>query len=287
MDIASEVERYLKRFLANRDLPKSLIDAVGYASLGGGKRLRPALTILASDAVGGDRDDAIGPAAALELIHCFSLVHDDLPAMDDDAMRRGRPTLHVHAGEAMAILAGDAMMSLAFELVSGADDRDLPDARRIAITAELARGTTSMIGGQVYDTFADFPDGLSRQQCLELIHRNKTGALLTAACRIGGLCGGANNQQLDALTAYGQAVGLMFQIVDDLLDVTQSSDHLGKAAGKDDAAGKLTFPGLLGIEQSKAQVQTLLEKAIQAVTPLGEPARGLEELCTYLAVRTR
>jgi len=285
-DAAAEVEAYLEHYLQGVSLPENLLEAIRYSVLGGGKRLRPVLTLLSCDAVGGQRQAALAPASALELIHAFSLVHDDLPAMDDDDMRRGRPTLHIHAGEAMAILAGDAMMSLAFELVSSPGE--LANNRHAArITAELARGTTSMIAGQVYDTLAGFPDQQDARKSLELIHRNKTGALLTAACRIGGLCGDADEQQLVALTSYGEAVGLMFQIVDDLLDVTQSSEHLGKAAGKDASAGKLTFPGLLGIESSQVEVERLRVAALAALEPLGESAAGLHELCNYLAVRTK
>ncbi len=275
----------MEDFLSKAGLPSNLLDAVRYSVLAGGKRLRPVLTLLSCDAVGGRRADAMNAAAAMELIHAFSLVHDDLPAMDDDCLRRGQPTLHVHAGEAMAILAGDAMMSLAFELVSGAHGDD--KARCSAVTVELARGTTSMIGGQVYDTLGGFPDGMGDRERLELIHRNKTGALIRVACRIGGICGEADAKQLDALTRYGEAVGLMFQIVDDLLDVTQSSEHLGKTAGKDETAGKLTFPSTIGLERSQAEVQRLLEVAREAVAPLGEPAGGLQELAGYLAVRTK
>lgn len=287
IDCAASVEAFLDRYLASVDLPANLVEAIRYSILGGGKRLRPTLALLSCDAVGGDRLDAMAPAAALELIHGFSLVHDDLPAMDDDSMRRGRPTLHIHAGEAMAILAGDAMMSLAFELVSSDGQRPLDVVRANAVTVELARGTTGMIAGQVYDTLAGFADSLTARQKLELIHRSKTGALIRASCRIGGICGGAAPEQLAALTAYGEAVGLMFQIVDDLLDVTQSSEHLGKAAGKDQSAGKLTFPGLLGLEQSRKEVESLESAAMEALVSLGDAAEGLRELCRYMAVRTK
>ena len=282
--IAAEVERYLRRRIAAFGLPENLLEAIGYAVLGSGKRLRPQLTVLCCEANGGDREIALGPAAALELIHGFSLVHDDLPAMDDSTLRRGRPSLHVHAGEAMAILAGDAMMSLAFELVT---DADLGEARTAAVVGELARATTRMIAGQVYDTLGGFPPELTQPQCLHLTHRNKTGALLRGACRIGGICGGADDEQLEALTRYGEAVGLMFQIVDDLLDVTQSTEHTGKTTGKDLSAGKLTFPGVLGIEGSWAEVERLQERAHEALAAFGPAAAGLRDLCNYMAVRTK
>lgn len=283
---ATSVVDFLDKYLAAAPLPGNLRDAIRYSLLGGGKRMRPALTLMSCDAVGGDRQSAIAPAAAMELIHCFSLVHDDLPAMDDDDMRRGRPTLHIHAGQAMAILAGDAMMSLAFQLISS-DTHPLDPQRANAIASELARGTTAMIAGQVYDTLGGYDQALTPQQQLEIIHRNKTGALISAACRIGAIAGGATSQQLTALTTYGQAVGLMFQIVDDLLDVTQSSEHLGKAAGKDESAGKLTYPGVFGVERSWKEVQALELAANEALAPLGQAADGLRELCRYLAVRTK
>jgi geranylgeranyl diphosphate synthase, type II len=281
---AAQVEAHIAQRLERMSLPDNLLDAIRYALLGGGKRVRPVLTLLSCEAVGGRRDDALSPAAALELIHAFSLVHDDLPAMDDDDMRRGRPTLHIHAGEAMAILAGDAMMSLAFQFVAEAG---LDDARAAAVTSELALGTTRMIAGQVYDTLGGFPAKLTDRQRLDMIHRNKTGALIRAACRIGGICGGADDVSMMALTTYGESVGLMFQIVDDVLDVTQSAEHLGKATGKDENAGKLTYPGLIGVEPSRDEARRLCERAIEAIQPLGPASEPLAAMCRHMAVRTR
>jgi geranylgeranyl diphosphate synthase type II len=284
LEVASEFEQWLHARLETLDLPENLADAVRYGALGGGKRLRPVLVMLCCEAVGGDRRLALGPAAAMELIHCFSLVHDDLPAMDDDELRRGRPTLHVHAGEAMAILAGDAMMSLAFELVGeGSFSRD----SAAAMTAELASATTRMIAGQVLDTLGGFSRGMSDQERLREIHRSKTGALLRASCRIGGICGGASTPQLRALTAYGESIGLMYQIVDDLIDVLQSPEHTGKATGKDHSAGKVTFPGVMGIEQSRSEVNRLRKAARDEAARLGAPADLLVQLCDYMAIRTR
>ena len=273
--------------LAGIDLPVNLREAVEYSVLGGGKRLRPLLAMLSCAAVGADDRLAEPSAAAVELIHAFSLVHDDLPAMDDDDLRRGRPTTHVRYGEAMGILAGDAMFSIAFQvLASGSRDPGL--AGRLC--AELATGATAMIAGQVYDTLGGFSSSLGDRQRLDLIHRNKTGALITASCRMGALAGlwpNADNPALRRLTSYGEAIGLMFQIVDDLLDVEQTTEHLGKRAGKDLDAGKLTFPGLLGPEASRAEVERLRLDALSALDDLGPPASGLRELCEYLAVRTR
>jgi geranylgeranyl diphosphate synthase type II len=284
-DLATEVELALADRLESAELPENLREAVRYGVLGPGKRLRPALALLSCEAVGGPRAAAIPAAVALELIHCFSLVHDDLPAMDDDDLRRGRPTLHVHAGEAMAILAGDVMVSLAFQCLATAPGLD--DGVRAALTAELAGGTTGMIAGQVYDTLGGFPDGCTDRERLDRIHHNKTGALLRAACRMGAIAGGASPRTLERLTRYGEAIGIMFQIVDDLLDVTQSAEHIGKATGKDQSAGKLTFPGLLGIEASRAEVRRLKDQAHDALEHLGDAAAPLRSLCDYMAVRTR
>ena len=284
VEVASEFEQWFCARLERLDLPDNLAHAVRYGALGGGKRLRPVLVLLCCEAVGGARRAALGPAAAMELIHCFSLVHDDLPAMDDDDLRRGRPTLHIHAGEAMAILAGDAMMSLAFELVGEGGFRREAAA---AMTAELASATSRMIAGQVLDTVGGFPRELADPEKLREIHRSKTGALLRASCRIGGICGGASHAQLDALTAYGEAVGLMFQIVDDLIDVLQSPEHTGKATGKDHSAGKITFPGVLGVEESKVEIKKLQRAASQHLAPFGEAAKPLCSLGDYMAIRTR
>jgi geranylgeranyl diphosphate synthase type II len=282
--VADEIDAYLTRTLRSRKLPRNLEDAVCYTVLSGGKRLRPALVLLCSEAVGGTRSDALSPAAAIELIHTFSLVHDDLPAMDDDELRRGRPTLHVHAGEAMAILAGDVMTSLAFELLA---ESPLAAEARIALTRELAAATTAMINGQVFDTLGGFPHELDAEQRLGIIHRNKTAALLRASCRMGAICGGADNDQLEALTRYGEAIGLMFQIVDDLLDVTQSAEHIGKATGKDLSAGKLTYPGVVGLERSREHVDQLHGEAHEALAALGPDAAPLRRLSDDMAIRTK
>jgi geranylgeranyl diphosphate synthase type II len=282
--LLAEIEVELRERVNRLDGPDALREAVSYAVLGRGKRLRPVLTLLACEAVGGDRRRAHGAAAALELIHTFSLVHDDLPAMDDDQLRRGRPTLHVHAGEAMAILAGDSMLALAFSWLA---EPPTPGATVGALVTELAGATGRMIAGQVYDTLGGFPKALGPQERLETIHRLKTAALLRAACRMGAVCGGASPEQLRALGAYGDAVGMMFQIVDDLLDVTQTAEHIGKATGKDHEAGKLTYPTVHGQEASRAAVERLRRRAHESLTPLGDAAGPLVELCDYMAVRTK
>lgn len=236
-------------------------------------------------AVGGEGEKSLPAGAAVELIHAFSLVHDDLPAMDDDDLRRGKPTLHVHAGEAMAILAGDAMLSLAFHAVVEVAEAGLA----IRLSRELASGTEGMIAGQVYDTLGGLPESASGRERLELIHRNKTGALIRAACRMGAACGGAadGSEAMGRVTKYAEAVGLMFQVVDDLLDVTESDERVGKRTHKDAEAGKLTYPSLLGVEGSRRVVEELEAEAIAAIGEEGERARGLVELARTMAKRDR
>ena len=282
--LVAEIEADLARRIESVPGPAALRKALAYSVLGGGKRLRPVLTLMCCEAAGGDRDRGRAAAGAIELIHAFSLVHDDLPAMDDDALRRGRPTLHVHAGEAMAILTGDVMMSLAFEWIA---DARLGDDTTRGLVRTLAEATSCMIAGQVYDTLGGFPPGLTRSRQLDLVHRNKTAALIRAACRLGAFCGAASPTVVDALTDYGEAIGIMFQIVDDLLDVTETAEHIGKATGKDIQAGKLTYPGVCGTEQSRKEVQRLRDEAHLALGPLGPVAEHLLELCDYMAVRTR
>jgi geranylgeranyl diphosphate synthase type II len=282
--LVKEVEADLARRLAAFRGPDMLRDAMSYSVLGGGKRLRPVLTLLSCEAAGGSRDRARAAAAALELVHGFSLIHDDLPAMDDDDLRRGRPTLHIHAGEAMAVLAGDALMSLAFEWLTAAGDDGAVTGR---LVGELARATTHMIGGQVYDTLGGLPPEYDGAAQLDLIHRNKTAALIRAACTMGAICGRSDACAYEALAAYGEATGLMFQVVDDLLDVTQSAEHTGKATGKDLPAGKLTYPGVHGTAASRQAVERLRCEAHAALEPLGRAGSDLRELCDYMAVRTR
>lgn len=281
---ARQVEQYLAGFIRQRPLPANLREAISYGIFGGGKRLRPVLVIRCCEAVGGRAEQALPPAAAIELIHCFSLVHDDLPAMDDDQMRRGQPTLHVHAGEAMAILAGDAMQGLAFELLT---TRVSENDRAAVLVRELSLATNDMIAGQVYDTLPVQDDHADPLEQLQNIHRHKTGALLRCASRMGAVCGGASASELSALTRYAEAVGLMFQVVDDLLDVTATADELGKATQKDADKGKLTYPGLLGMAESKLEVQRLHHQAHEALSELGPQANPLRELADYMAVRKK
>jgi len=282
------IDDHLARFVAAQDLPPALREAVEYALLGGGKRLRPILAMLSAQAVGGEPADATPAAMAVELVHAFSLVHDDLPALDNDDLRRGRPTLHRAHGEAMAVLTGDLMLALAVEaIVAGVEDLALAGR----LTAELILGVNRMIIGQVDDTLGATAASAVERDRLESIHRDKTGALISAACRMGALAGlrgaRAGDARLERITEYAEAVGLMFQIVDDLLDVEQTSEHLGKGAGKDEPAGKLTYPVVIGVEASRREVARLRAAALGACASLGPSARPLEDVCEFLAVRTR
>lgn len=287
-ELIGEVEAALSQWTNEQSIPENLREALRYVLLAGGKRMRPVLSLLCAQAVSSSRECAIPAACAVEMVHAFSLTHDDLPAMDDDDLRRGRPTLHKHSSEAMAILAGDALLNQAFELI--ASQVEAPSLAR-DLVLELARGTGDMISGQVWDTLPDFDESVPPRTRLLTIHRHKTAALLRAACRMGALSAGANTNQLDAITRYAEACGLMFQIVDDLLDVTQTTSHLGKTAGKDVEQGKLTFPSLMGIEASQAEVERSRLAAHEALDRLGagaaEAVRPLRELCDWMAVRTR
>ena len=278
------IQKYLEDQVQWSLLPDNLAEAARYGTLGGGKRIRPVLVVLACEAAGGSAEDALPAAAALELVHCFSLVHDDLPALDNDSLRRGQPTLHVHAGEPMAILAGDLMLAMAFgELAK----MPLEPKQITSLVEELATGTRDMVVGQVYDTLGGLPEHLPPLEQLQMVHRNKTGALLKAACRMGAISAGADDRTLHALSEFGEAVGLMFQVVDDLLDETQSTEHLGKTAGKDRDQGKRTYPAIHGLEGTKEAILGLETAAETALKDCGAEADPLRELTATLARRTR
>jgi len=280
------VEEALERFLPpGGEAPASLHEAMRYAVFSGGKRLRPILALSSFDLVGGRGDGVLAPACALELIHTYSLIHDDLPAMDDDDMRRGRPTCHKAFGEAVAILAGDALLTLAFEIV--ARESSLDPARRLAVIEELARanGSRGMAGGQAADIGVEGqPPTLD---AITFIHTNKTALPLAAAVRVGGIAGGAAGADLEALTAYGRKAGLAFQITDDLLDVTGTAEEMGKAVGKDIARGKMTYPGVVGVEAAGKHARTLLDEAVGALARFGPRARPLVEIAAFIGERRR
>jgi geranylgeranyl diphosphate synthase, type II len=291
-----QVDEALDRFLPEEELvggtgtPARLALAMRYSVLGGGKRLRPVLCLMAAEACNCDPSAAMGAACALELVHTYSLIHDDLPAMDDDDLRRGRATCHKAFDEATAILAGDGLLTLAFELIVREVAPAAAALRCVQVLAEAA-GSGGMVGGQMADLQAE-------QQALDLgnegslaeleaIHRRKTGALLRAPLVMGALIAGAPQSHEDALDHYGRAVGLAFQIIDDLLDVQGDETKLGKRVGKDCGHGKWTYPRFLGIEGSRRRAQQLADEAMTAIAPLGSRGHRLRELALALLERDR
>jgi Geranylgeranyl pyrophosphate synthase len=280
------VDRVLDTNLPAADTPPAIIhEAMRYAVLGGGKRIRPILAIAAAEACGASIDELLVPIAALELIHTYSLVHDDLPALDNDDLRRGRKTTHVVYGEAMAILTGDALLTEAFSWLA----RSLPGvdpARQLRAVREVAVAVDSkgMIGGQVADIVATGANESTADQ-LDFIHRNKTGKLLTASVVLGGLLANAADEQVDVLRCYGSAIGLAFQIVDDLLDQEEDAATLGKTAGKDLAQGKLTYPGLFGTAAARAKVDALLAEALRNADIISGSVNYLAGIAHFICER--
>ncbi|VWX55733.1 geranyltranstransferase [Burkholderiales bacterium 8X] len=277
------VEAALERWVGH-DAPLQLGDAMRYAVLGGGKRLRPLLVFAASESVGGEPEAALRAACAVELIHAYSLVHDDLPCMDNDVLRRGKPTVHVQYGEAGALLAGDALQAFAFELLTP-DDASIEPSVQAALCRLLARaaGSQGMAGGQAID-LASVGLALDEAQ-LRNMHRLKTGALLSGSVEMGVACGGnLSAEALASLRAYGAAVGLAFQVVDDILDVTADSQTLGKTAGKDAASDKPTYVSLLGLDNARAEARRLLDEAVSALDRSALPDTGALRALAYMVV---
>ena len=275
-DRLAQVERALDAWVAE-DAPAGLGDAMRYAVLDGGKRLRPLLVMAACEAVDGNAGAALRAACAVELIHAYSLVHDDMPCMDNDILRRGKPTVHVRFGQARALLAGDALQALAFELLTP-EDVSVPAVTQAALCRLLARsaGHEGMAGGQAID-LASIGRALTEDE-LRRMHRLKTGALLQASVAMGAACGAPDAAAVAALNAYGAALGLAFQVVDDILDVTADSATLGKTAGKDAANDKPTYVSLLGLEPSRTYAAQLLAEALGALDTSGLPAGRTEAL---------
>lgn len=281
------VDQALDRWLPGEGvLPLSLHQSMRYSIFAGGKRLRPIMMIAASEAVGGTAQQVMHAACALEMIHTYSLVHDDLPAMDDDDFRRGRPTNHKAFNEATAILAGDALLTEAFRLLADADaNLSTPPATALRVIELIARysGSKGMVGGQIVDMESegkeiDFPT-------LEYIHTHKTGGLILAAVQVGALLGGGNEEQFAALTRYGGAAGLAFQIADDILDVVGDQAELGKDVGSDQARGKATYPALLGLGEARQRANELCDIAVESLVPLGTAAETLQVLARYIVDR--
>jgi geranylgeranyl diphosphate synthase, type II len=280
-------DRALERLIpAETQHPVSIHKAMRHSVFAGGKRLRPILCMEAGRMVTGSLPDGIDElGAALEMLHTYSLIHDDLPALDNDDLRRGRPTCHVVFGEAIAILAGDALQTQAYEVLARLH---CPAVARVRIIEEIAHGTGTidgMIGGQVVDLEAEHTQ--ADLKTLEYIHRAKTAALITASLVSGGLYAGGSQDAVERLRSFGQQIGLAFQIVDDVLDVTQTSEQLGKTAGKDTAAEKATYPSLFGIEESLKKADALVQSAYAELDAFGARAATLKDLARYLVERKK
>ena len=281
------VDEGLERWLPPEgEHPPRIHEAMRYSVFAGGKRLRPILVLGAAEAVGGTAEEVLPAACALELIHTYSLIHDDLPAMDDDDFRRGRPTCHKVYGEAIAILAGDGLLTHAFRVL--ADPKALaavPPERRVRVICEVAEaaGSRGMVGGQVVDILSE--DHAIDMPTLRYLHAHKTGALFRASVRSGGILAGAEGAALEALTLYADRIGLAFQIVDDILDIEGVTEELGKTAGSDLRKKKATFPGLIGVGASRQEAARLIGEAKEAVGRFGEQGWALAALADFIGAR--
>ena len=284
----ARVDAALDRFLPRETvLPHSLHRAMRYSVFAGGKRVRPILLLASCQAVGGDTERAVPAACAMEMIHTYSLIHDDLPAMDDDDFRRGNPTSHKVFGEAIAILAGDALLTEAFRLTSdpvftgGCEPSGL-----LAVIHEIATcaGSHGMVGGQVIDMESEGQQDIDLAT-VQYIHTHKTGALIKASVVAGAILGGAAGQQLAAITRYGEAAGLAFQIADDILDIEGTTEEIGKDAGSDEARGKATYPAVIGLSAAKGEARAMMDEALRALDVFGPEADALREIARYIVQR--
>lgn len=284
----ARVDEALERFLPKEtELPHSVHKAMRYSVFAGGKRVRPILMLAACDAAGGDSRRAIPAACAMEMIHTYSLIHDDLPAMDDDDFRRGNPTNHKVFGEAIAILAGDALLTEAFKLTSdprfaeGCDPSGL-----LAVIHEIATcaGSAGMVGGQVVDMESEGRHDIDLPT-VQYIHTHKTGALIKASVVAGALLGGASGSELAAIKRYGEAAGLAFQIADDILDIEGTTEEIGKDAGSDQARGKATYPAVIGLAAAREAAQGMMDEALRALELFGDEAEPLREIARYIVQR--
>lgn len=279
-----EVDSALGRFLPRENTaPKTIHKAMRYSIFAGGKRLRPILCLAAAEACGGEVEQALAPACAVEIMHTYSLVHDDLPCMDDDDLRRGRPTSHKVFGEGMAVLTGDALLTEVFSIIA-----QTPATKRYGVgdyVQEIAvtGGSRKLIGGQVLDLEGE-GKSLSKAQLIR-IHEAKTAALLTCSVRLGAMTANATPRKLEALTDFGYNLGLAFQVIDDILDVTQTTEMLGKTAGKDEAVDKSTYPSILGLDASRKEAARLTRKSLKALEVFGKKGARLEQIARYLLER--
>lgn len=283
---AEMVNRRLKELLPREeDYPQNLHRAMHYSLFAGGKRLRPALVLASNEAVGGDIEAALNTACAFECVHTYSLIHDDLPAIDNDDLRRGRPTCHKAFGEATAILAGDALLTIAFELLAKTEIRDRGALIKATIELSRAAGSTGMIGGQMVDIESE--DKEIPFPVLEYIHIHKTGELILSAIRCGAILGGAKEDEFKSLTRYGEAVGLAFQIADDILDVEGSAEEMGKATGGDELKGKATYPALIGLDESKRRARELVDMALDSISGFSDNADPLRAIARFVVERRK
>ncbi len=281
---AKDVDAALDVFLPKaKERPATIHAAMRYSVFAGGKRLRPVLCLAAAEACGGEFSLALPPACAVELMHTYSLVHDDLPAMDDDDLRRGRPTCHKVYGEGMAILCGDALLTEAFIVIGQTVATKRYNTRDYITELAVTGSSRKLIGGQVMDLEGEGKKLTKRD--LVRIHEAKTAALLTTSLRLGAMTANATPAKLEALTLFGHALGLAFQVIDDILDVTQSTEVLGKTAGKDQAVEKSTYPAIIGLEASRKEAVRLTAVAMDALNPLGKSAERLREVATHLLKR--
>ncbi len=282
--IDAALDKYLPK---ESELPHSLHKSMRYSVFAGGKRVRPILMLAACQAAGGDTEVAIPAACAMEMIHTYSLIHDDLPAMDDDDFRRGNPTNHKVFGEAIAILAGDGLLTEAFKLMS--DPRfaaSVPPAGRLAVINQIATcaGSYGMVGGQVVDMESEGRKDIDLPT-VQYIHTHKTGALIKAAVVAGAILGGADEKKLAAITRYGEAAGLAFQIADDILDIEGTTEEIGKDAGSDEARGKATYPAVIGLAAAKQEAKAMMDEAFKALEIFGSEADPLREIAAYIVKR--
>ena len=283
-EAVSDVDGAMDDFLPTLDeRPGSIHEAMRYCVFAGGKRLRPVLCIAAAEACGGRREEAFPAACAVELMHTYSLVHDDLPCMDDDDLRRGRATCHKVFGEGMAVLCGDALLTEAFAVIAKSQASESYSVGEMVAELALTGGSRKLIGGQVLDLEGE-GKALAMEELVQ-IHEAKTAALLTVSVRLGAMSAGAGEDELEALTRFGHALGLAFQVIDDILDVTQTTENLGKTAGKDAAVDKATYPSVIGLELSRKEAERLTAEAMEALEVFGEKAAKLREIAERMLVR--
>ena len=272
---------------AENELPFSLHKSMRYSTFAGGKRIRPILLLAACEAVGGEISSALPAACAMEMIHTYSLIHDDLPAMDNDDFRRGNPTNHKVFGEAVAILAGDALLTQAFILLSSPFfASSVPHDRILAVIHEIAyaAGSRGMVGGQIVDMESEGKRDIDLPT-VQFIHTHKTGALIKASVKSGAILGGADDRQIASITRYGEAIGLAFQIADDILDIEGTTSEIGKDAGSDQARGKATYPAVIGLQESRVRSSELIDIALEAISDFDDKAEPLREIAGYILAR--